>query len=362
MPRGRRELLRKEPGLLVELKRWVAKEATDRGQILDDADLTEKAIFERLTRDLEFRSVATRLWQRHGYLVPRLNPDSEAAREHEVLFRERTRHLARADAEEGPPVEENGKKPEVKRTESCGGRECEESTPQRVPEQTREDSIEKPEVPNRPMMQTIADSESGGNPFSKRHKYEISALALTEPLLADGIPAQPANLTLTETPKAISAERKRVPAAQPRGNEEIGVPGRTRLLAKPSPYADIPSLYDMYIQASARPLVLQRFGIDVFRNGTPDSGSFPMDLPVGPDYVVGPGDGLAIDSDDKGEIQLTDALNLFCRKRPLFGLRFEGQHYDAGDRVGYLKANIGLALRDPQLRQPLLEYLSRLQA
>ena len=53
------ELLRKEPGLLVELKRWVAKEATDRGQILDDADLTEKAIFERLTRDLEFRSVAT---------------------------------------------------------------------------------------------------------------------------------------------------------------------------------------------------------------------------------------------------------------------------------------------------------------
>ena len=153
-----------------------------------------------------------------------------------------------------------------------------------------------------------------------------------------------------------------MPAAQPRGNEEIGVPGRTRLLAKPSPYADIPSLYDMYIQASARPLVLQRFGIDVFRNGTPDSGSFPMDLPVGPDYVVGPGDGLAIDSDDKGEIQLTDALNLFCRKRPLFGLRFEGQHYDAGDRVGYLKANIGLALRDPQLRQPLLEYLSRLQA
>jgi UTP--glucose-1-phosphate uridylyltransferase len=66
-------------------------------------------------------------------------------------------------------------------------------------------------------------------------------------------------------------------------------------------------------------------------------------------------------SDGKGEIQLTDALNLFCRKRPLFGLHFEGQHYDAGDRVGYLKANIDLSLRDPHLRQPLLEYLSRLQ-
>jgi polysaccharide export outer membrane protein len=289
------ELLRKEPGLLVELKRWVAKEATDRGQILDDAELIDQAIFERLTRDLEFRSVATRLLQRYGYLMPRLNPDSEEAKEHEVFLTERTRGLARADAEEGPSVEEKGKKRELKRTESCGGRDCVESAPQRVPEQTREDSIEKPEVPNRPKAQTIGGSESGGIPLSTLRKRETSALALTEPRLVDGIPAQPAELAPTETPKAISAERKSAPASQPRGGEEIEVPGRTRLLVKTSPYADIPSLYDMYVQASPRPLVLERFGIDVFRNGTPDSGSYPMDLPVGPDYVVGPGDGLAID-------------------------------------------------------------------
>jgi hypothetical protein len=87
------ELLRKDPGLLVELKRWVAKEATDRGQILDDSELTEQAIFERLARDLEFRSVATRLLQRYGYLMPKLNPDSEAAKEHEVLVNEQRRRL-----------------------------------------------------------------------------------------------------------------------------------------------------------------------------------------------------------------------------------------------------------------------------
>ncbi len=45
------DLLRKEPGLLVELKRWVAKEATDHGQILDDTELTDQAIFERLARE-----------------------------------------------------------------------------------------------------------------------------------------------------------------------------------------------------------------------------------------------------------------------------------------------------------------------
>ncbi len=71
------EVLRKDPGLLVELKRWIAKEATGRGQIVEDADLTDRAIFDRLTRDQQFRVVATRLLQRYGYLLPKLNPDSE---------------------------------------------------------------------------------------------------------------------------------------------------------------------------------------------------------------------------------------------------------------------------------------------
>ncbi len=289
------DLLRKDAGLLVELKRWVAKEATDRGQILDDAELNDQAIFERLTRDLEFRSVATRLLQRYGYLMPKLNPDSEQAKEHEVLFNERTRRLARADAEESPTVAEKGAKPELKRTEWCGGRDCAESAPQRVPEETRENSIEKPEVPNRPQVQTIADSEFAGFPSSTRRNRETSSLAPGETRLADGNSRPAPDLAVVETPKPISADRKRVPAAQPKGDEDTEVPGRTRLLVKKSPYADIPSLYDMYVQASARAPILERFGLDVFRNGTPDSGSYPMDLPVGPDYVVGPGDGLAID-------------------------------------------------------------------
>ena len=62
-----------------------------------------------------------------------------------------------------------------------------------------------------------------------------------------------------------------------------------------SPYRDIPSLYDMYLQATPRPSEPQRFGIDVFEKGTRDPQLIPMDLPAGPDYVVGPGDGLAID-------------------------------------------------------------------
>ena len=64
---------------------------------------------------------------------------------------------------------------------------------------------------------------------------------------------------------------------------------------RPNPYADIPSLYDLYVQAPARDKPPRRFGTDVFRDGMRNFRGVPMDLPVGPDYVVGPGDSLSID-------------------------------------------------------------------
>jgi UTP--glucose-1-phosphate uridylyltransferase len=66
------------------------------------------------------------------------------------------------------------------------------------------------------------------------------------------------------------------------------------------------------------------------------------------------------DSDARGEVQLTDALNLFSRTNFLSGLCFRGRHYDAGDRLGYLQANIELSLCDPHLGQVVQSYLSRL--
>jgi UTP--glucose-1-phosphate uridylyltransferase len=81
-------------------------------------------------------------------------------------------------------------------------------------------------------------------------------------------------------------------------------------------------------------------------------------------YILEPSVWCAIEQtspDPRGEVQLTDALNLLCKDNSLLGLCFEGQHYDAGDRLGYLKANIELSLADPHLRQPLREYLVRLR-
>jgi UTP--glucose-1-phosphate uridylyltransferase len=58
-----------------------------------------------------------------------------------------------------------------------------------------------------------------------------------------------------------------------------------------------------------------------------------------------------------GEIQLTDALAHLRNTEGLIGFKFKGQRYDAGDKVGYLKANIAYALKRPELREPLMAYL-----
>jgi len=58
-----------------------------------------------------------------------------------------------------------------------------------------------------------------------------------------------------------------------------------------------------------------------------------------------------------GEVQLTDALAVLAADEGLLGYRFEGDRYDAGDRFGYLKANIAFALKRPDLAAPLREFL-----
>ena len=58
-----------------------------------------------------------------------------------------------------------------------------------------------------------------------------------------------------------------------------------------------------------------------------------------------------------GEIQLTDAIKAQLSQRALYGYLFKGRRYDAGDKLGYLKATIALALKNPQLKEGIKEYL-----
>src|SRR3989442_15414798 len=107
---------------------------------------------------------------------------------------------------------------------------------------------------------------------------------------------------------------------------------------RPNPYADAPSLYDLYVQANSPNRKTERFGLEVFRNGTADPDILPMDLPVGPDYVVGPGDSLSIDLwggvsqrllrtvDREGRLALPEVGPILVSGRTLGDVQQEVQH------------------------------------
>ncbi len=69
----------------------------------------------------------------------------------------------------------------------------------------------------------------------------------------------------------------------------------------------------------------------------------------------------AIEPGTGGEIQLTDALKHLLRSRPIYGYRFEGKRYDAGDKLGFLKATVEFALRRHDLGNEFRNYLKQLK-
>jgi UTP--glucose-1-phosphate uridylyltransferase len=62
----------------------------------------------------------------------------------------------------------------------------------------------------------------------------------------------------------------------------------------------------------------------------------------------------------KGEIQVTDALQLLLERQEVIACEFEGIRHDTGTPLGWLKANIALALNHPDIGPKLKEYLRKL--
>ena len=58
-----------------------------------------------------------------------------------------------------------------------------------------------------------------------------------------------------------------------------------------------------------------------------------------------------------GEIQLTDGLAQLARRRKMFGCVFAGERYDIGDKFGFVRATVAYALKRPDLKDKVTEYL-----
>ncbi|MGB9434447.1 MAG: SLBB domain-containing protein [Candidatus Acidiferrum sp.] len=387
-----KEVLIQDPGLMVELKHWVAKEAGDNGQVVNDQDLSDQAIFDRLTNDVKFRSLATQLLQRYGYFKPQFNPLSDEAKEQDLVLKERARKLVEIEAQQDALALDEQKEARKAEREAAEKRincrpgsllesqdenynqlidcrDLEMMQRQQNPLQPGTNQMINP-MENLPLpsIPDLGVPATSGSSIMRAQANPMDQLGGTDNMggFAGGGSSTDSsslmNMSMRNSGMGLSGGGLQMPGSEVGslealqggalqgglgGNPAAGnysmagalpetmQPGPMRnvvprypkeryvapdtVVHRPSPYADVPSMYDLYVQAPSRTSKPERFGGQVFRDGIRDPRAIPLDVPVGPDYVVGPGDTLSIDLwggvttrfvravDRQGRISLPDA-------------------------------------------------------
>jgi UTP--glucose-1-phosphate uridylyltransferase len=95
----------------------------------------------------------------------------------------------------------------------------------------------------------------------------------------------------------------------------------------------------------------------------PAPGTEPSNLFISGRYVLNPEIFAILADQERGagnEIQLTDAMARLMAQQSFHALEYEGVTYDCGDRLGWLRANVALALKDPTLGGPAREAIGKL--
>jgi UTP--glucose-1-phosphate uridylyltransferase len=89
----------------------------------------------------------------------------------------------------------------------------------------------------------------------------------------------------------------------------------------------------------------------------------PSDLAIIGRYVFTPDIFAAIEKTTPGaggEIQITDAMRILLKERPLYAVKLDGVRHDAGDKLGFLIATVEFALKREDLGGDFREYLKSL--
>lgn len=92
----------------------------------------------------------------------------------------------------------------------------------------------------------------------------------------------------------------------------------------------------------------------------PSPGVTASDLAIIGRYILRPEIFTLLENTEPGhggEIQLTDALLQLSRQRAMYAYEFEGTRFDAGDKLGYLKAIIAYGVRHPDLGDEFRRYI-----
>ncbi len=225
------QLLREKPELLIELKKVAAERLQARGMDVQEDSITDELLFGKIVSDANLRSSLT-LWLRaRGYVS---DNDLQQAKN------------ARMDDDEDASPQYRYSQP-IPTTVGVPATSYDEAASLPTSGADESADLERP--------------RSGSN---------------------FGGAISPRRTSMSRNPGAPPPERD--PNAA--GNQEV--------LHRPTPY-NLLSMHDLYSQVPDRSSSLRRFGSDVFLTRGGGSKNTVLDLPVGPDYVLGPGDGINID-------------------------------------------------------------------
>jgi protein involved in polysaccharide export with SLBB domain len=347
------DLLKQEPGLLLVAKKLLVKKAFEQGRLLDPADLTDEALFRLIRTDYHIDVLITQEVVDRGYIRPK--PGQEEIQKQEALRAALgLQYIPPSPAAQvpGQPARRTGNQEDTywSKHEDDMQRYVPRSalaptvpsTNPNLPGSANPDAAQLqrtlksnsiPDYGNFPNMMpggmggagtmpSIAPEQlpgllstsasEGGGTGGEDDQGGMGGSSLLRGLTGGG--AGTADYTGLASMFGGSPLGQSDPLAGATGSSgapgvntiaAASLPGKRPMVPEPTPaqalrrktnpYADVPSLYDMYAQYSKTSSTLQRFGADVFLNGTGNVDELPMDLPVGPDYVVGAGDFLNID-------------------------------------------------------------------
>lgn len=374
------KLLNDEPGLMLQVKKRLVKIAYDQGRLLDQAELTDEALFRLLREDPLVRAMATRELEDRNYIRAKpTNEEIELQRKENLYWDSQGRDLSKAASAQPqqPPAGKNMEQTYWAKHE--------------------DDSTFIPPRPPAPAGATAPryDDEEDDYYSGQRRMYRSRDLDRSDMDSFDSSPMMPGGsmprVSPSEMPDLMRAAAAASPTGLFTGEQDAGAaagaasglsalgrgsssssssdlssafdgvfdprdrlsgaaglaaaggsyadlasgmggrsadaasdstydrdrmmrgdaryrsryrdramrpqtPAQPQVRRQANPYFNVPSLYDLYSQVSSSPRP-KRFGYDLFTDDAGGGGNIdrlPMDVPVGPEYVIGPGDGLTV--------------------------------------------------------------------
>ncbi|HET7186306.1 MAG TPA: SLBB domain-containing protein [Terriglobales bacterium] len=304
------QVLRQYPALALQVKKLLVEKAYEQGRMLDPEDLRDDVLFRLIREDENIRVMATREIEDRGYI--KLQPTVQEQQA------QAARMQSRQQLEAGR-IPGNGRVPSTSPRGNGSGDDQFPESPSGQPQPRP--SVPSDQQPQRRVDRALVESDtpsmapispdqlpqlfSGGTiggvtPASSMEREGLAAQASRNPASLANVAGMQQQLAAGSAPSVVDTEPPQQAALEVRPRPATGAYAspsyeRPSIRRQPNPYADVPSLYDLYSQVQRHNPALDRFGADIFTNGTGNLDELPMDLPVGPEYVIGPGDGLKIE-------------------------------------------------------------------